>query len=234
MFYYIYKITNINNGKFYVGSHKTENLNDEYFGSGIYLKRFIQQHGKENFKKEILSYHNSLEEMLAAENALLNDIKNTDTYNLKYCAMGGNTKVKYNIDEKKKYIDKLVANPASPIGKKGNKNFMFGKKHSNEYKEFRRHQQAQYYKDLKINNPEKYSRWYNLIVPQSIARCYLNAIKRSKPIIYVNKQTCEQKRFKSITECVKALKITPITVHRMIKNPLLTDLYTLTLANKPQ
>ena len=30
MVYYIYKITNINTGKYYIGSHKTKDLHDGY------------------------------------------------------------------------------------------------------------------------------------------------------------------------------------------------------------
>lgn len=39
MFYTIYKVTNQINGQFYVGSHKTKDLNDGYMGSDMYLKR---------------------------------------------------------------------------------------------------------------------------------------------------------------------------------------------------
>lgn len=38
MFYTVYKITNQIDGKIYIGSHKTLDLNDSYMGSGKYLR----------------------------------------------------------------------------------------------------------------------------------------------------------------------------------------------------
>ena len=63
MFYIIYKVTNIANGKIYIGKHETVNIADSYLGSGIALKRAIKKYGKESFKKEILHVFKTAQEM---------------------------------------------------------------------------------------------------------------------------------------------------------------------------
>lgn len=71
MFYTIYKTTNLVNGKFYIGKHKTTNLNDGYLGSGKLLKRAIQKYGTENFHREILHVCESEKQMNALEKILV-------------------------------------------------------------------------------------------------------------------------------------------------------------------
>lgn len=88
MFYTIYKTTNIINGKFYIGKHKTKDLNDGYMGSGKLLRRAIDKHGINNFHKEILhicedeDHMNLLESILVVPDSEIN-------YNLCEGGQGG-------------------------------------------------------------------------------------------------------------------------------------------------
>lgn len=87
MFYTIYKITNRVNGKYYIGKHQTKDLNDEYMGSGKYLKRAINKYGIENFSKEILHIFKTESEMNAKEKELV--VISEETYNLLEGGQGG-------------------------------------------------------------------------------------------------------------------------------------------------
>ena len=87
MYYTVYKITNLINGKYYIGKHQTMNLDDDYMGSGKILKLAINKYGIENFKKEILHIFDTEEEMNAKEKELV--VINENTYNLNQGGNGG-------------------------------------------------------------------------------------------------------------------------------------------------
>ena len=92
MNYIIYKTINSIDGKYYIGCHQTDNLNDGYLGSGKYLKKAIKKYGAENFRFEILYSVSSKEKMFELEQSIVNEdfVKDPLTYNLKIGGSGGN------------------------------------------------------------------------------------------------------------------------------------------------
>jgi hypothetical protein len=54
MFHTVYKTTNLQNSKFYIGCHKTDDPNDAYLGSGKYLKNAVAKYGIGGFRKDVL------------------------------------------------------------------------------------------------------------------------------------------------------------------------------------
>lgn len=91
MYYTIYKITNTINGKLYIGKHQTVNLDDEYMGSGKYLKHAIKKYGVDSFIKETLFIFDNEEEMNEKEKELVNEefVSRNDTYNICEGGKGG-------------------------------------------------------------------------------------------------------------------------------------------------
>jgi len=80
----VYKTTNIKNGKFYVGLHSTDDINDGYLGSGTYFQVALKKYGIENFKKEILFDFSTRAKAAQIEGRILTHdfIKDINTYNL--------------------------------------------------------------------------------------------------------------------------------------------------------
>lgn len=54
MYGYIYKTTNLINGKIYIGQHKSELFDESYYGSGRYLRNAINKYGIDKFSVEII------------------------------------------------------------------------------------------------------------------------------------------------------------------------------------
>jgi group I intron endonuclease len=110
-YYTIYKITNKINGKFYIGKHITENLFDDYMGSGKLIKKAIQKYGIHNFQKDILKIYDNEHDMNIAETLLI-DLKDNRSYNIQPGGIGGwkyvnENNLSNNEDSKKKKSDTM-------------------------------------------------------------------------------------------------------------------------------
>ena len=161
---YIYKIENLINGNFYIGIHRTNNLNDDYFGSGTILKRAIKKHGIGNFKKEILEFFNSYEDALKKEREIVtvDFLKNKKCYNVKEggygnCRMSDHIKEKISKNMKKIWESddyKKLMKEKCFTGERNGKISEKIKKWIDENPE------KHYEKMMKINkNPEKIKKW---------------------------------------------------------------------------
>ena len=66
-YFIVYKTTHIPTGKFYIGRHVTEDIHDEYLGSGVKISRMVKKYGELEFSKEILKICSSPDDMIYAE-----------------------------------------------------------------------------------------------------------------------------------------------------------------------
>lgn len=127
----------------YIGKHYGE-LDDSYLGSGKLLKRAIIKYGKNNFTKSILFVSINEEENCNKEKeyiSLYNAATNPLFYNIHEGGTGGNTIAGYTNEEKEQLKMKL-----SEVSR-GEKNGMYGKKHSEQTKAF-----LSYWAEFKRNN----------------------------------------------------------------------------------
>ena len=85
IYYIVYETTNLINGKNYRGIHKTNKIDDGYLGSGRVFELALKKYGKQNFKREILEFCSSYEELLEKEKIYVDEswIKEESNYNLK-------------------------------------------------------------------------------------------------------------------------------------------------------
>ena len=67
---YIYKTTNLKEGKVYIGQNKGE-FYPYYYGSGLHIKRAINKYGRESFKLELIAYLPNREQLNEFEKFLI-------------------------------------------------------------------------------------------------------------------------------------------------------------------
>lgn len=89
MLFIVYQTTNKQNGKIYVGSHQTNDLNDGYLGSGKILKQALKKYGRTEFERVVLATFESSEKMYAYEAEIVDQCFVDREDNLKVGGDGG-------------------------------------------------------------------------------------------------------------------------------------------------
>lgn len=91
---YIYKTTNLINGKVYFGKSEKPTFNPKYYGSGNCIAPVKNKYGKENLKVEVVSWHETLDELNASEKETIKNGKleyGENCYNIAPGGEGGDT-----------------------------------------------------------------------------------------------------------------------------------------------
>lgn len=133
----IYLTTNLVNGKKYIGLDS--NNNPYYYGSGTIFKKALSKYGTKNFKKEILEYCKTKEELEDREIYWIekyNAVESDEFYNI---INGGNTSLGYK--HTKEFIDSVTGRKLSKEHRQklsdnhfdcsGENHPMYGKHHTN-------------------------------------------------------------------------------------------------------
>jgi hypothetical protein len=204
----IYKITNLKNGKIYIGKDTTNNIN--YYGSGLLIKRAINKFGVENFKKEILEECDTNEILCEKEKYWISYYNTTDLdigYNISKGGDGGNTisnnpnkdKIVKKISESMKerffsegHRKNLSRNHHSSKFRKGKKyEDIYGLEKTKEYKEKLKLSRKKY-KNQKERLGEKYESYVENLSKRFIGNN--NPMKKNKYHWYHNPETKKQIR----------------------------------------
>jgi len=187
MIHFVYKTTNLINGKKYIGKHSTMDIHDGYLGSGCYIKRAIKKYNKENFKREIIKEFDTEKDALQFEEKLVTSeiINDNMYYNLsgggngngygKNHPMYGN----YHTEETKRKLSK--SNKGKKLSKKHKEKISEshkGKKHTEETKR----KMSEYANSNK--NTNRYE--YKVIIPEGkvIIVKNLNSFCRERHLHY--------------------------------------------------
>jgi hypothetical protein len=168
----IYKITNLSNGKIYIGKDTLSNKN--YMGSGVLIRRAIKKYGIECFRKEVIYETDNYEDLSNSEKYWIEFYKSDDRnigYNISKGGDGGDTmsnnpklnEIKDKISQSLKnrefsqeHREKLSKNHDSTKRKKG-KSFeeIYGYQRSEEIKQNLKRSRSKY-KNEKERFGEKY------------------------------------------------------------------------------
>ena len=233
---FIYKTTNLINGKIYIG--KNNGKRNGYLGSGLLITAAIKKYGKENFKREIIEDNiEDIDILNEKEKYWIKffDSRNRDIgYNI---SLGGDGA---NMDNKGKTYEEMYGEEKAKILKENiSKNYsgenhpMYGKIHSDESKlkmsesakgrvaseETRERQsKARKGKKIKRKDPKKIAKNRQGIRNHGEKNKYVGVIYREDKNRYIAEITFEKKRiyigtFKTEIEAALAYNVRAIELY---------------------
>jgi len=138
--YHFTYMVSCKSGKYYVGRHSTNDIDDGYLGSGKWITSLID---KTDLTREILEYYNTFEELVEAEDVLIKKhINNKLNMNFNNNPIGfpsgelhpnkdSKNNPMYGKKHSKESIQKMKQNRGNY---KGENATFFGRKHSEEFK----------------------------------------------------------------------------------------------------
>ena len=156
---YIYETTNLINGKKYIGKHKSDKFDKNYYGSGVSFKQDLEKYGKENFKTIVLEEVEDLDILSERETNWIeaaNAVRSNKYYNNSYGRenegwTGVNKMFKDNPD---KWKESRIKSSKSQTGQKRNditkskiSNALKGKSKSEEHINNLRKSKANFWKN---------------------------------------------------------------------------------------
>lgn len=154
---YIYK-TIFPDGKYYIGQSKGTTIRKYYYGSGIYINKYLSTHGSELLQREVLRWvSGSQKELNDAEAFFVGDKYKTDVSCVNFQPGGNQSGASDEFREKMRIINtgkKLSADTRAKLSAKlsiiqtGSGNSFYGKKHSEETKAKMRKQHKTYIRKL--------------------------------------------------------------------------------------
>jgi hypothetical protein len=151
MYYIVYEIKNLLNGKIYVGVHKTKNIDDGYMGSGLLLRAAIKKYGIENFEKKNIACLTNSKDMYDMEAEIVSEefVAMDSTYNIQKGGDGGwshithlRDQINKNLWDNPEYVKKIKSTSKKfmieqwkdPVYRKKMIASFIGRKHTDETK----------------------------------------------------------------------------------------------------
>lgn len=121
-YHFVYKTMCLITGKFYIGKHSTNNLNDRYLGSGVRIQRSVKKHGADSHCRAIIALCDSSEQACKREQEIVNDrlLSDPNCLNLTRGGTGGPTRqgMRHSEETKQKTSAALMGHTHSDETKK--------------------------------------------------------------------------------------------------------------------